>query len=59
LGEFDFFDKSMHMARDGLHDLFESWVITGPKSIYNGICQIVFGEVEHVISYQFGVCVKS
>jgi hypothetical protein len=39
------------MARDGLYDLLESWVITGPKSIYNGICQIVFGEIEHVISY--------
>jgi hypothetical protein len=48
----------MCMARDGLYDLLESWVITGPKSIYNGICQIVFGEIEHVISYQYGLYVR-
>jgi hypothetical protein len=45
----------MYVTRDGLHDLLEAWVFTSSKSIYYGICQIVFGEIEHVISYQFGV----
>ena len=48
----------MCMARDSLHDLLESWVITSAESVYYGICQIVFSEIEHVISYQYGVYVR-
>ena len=45
----------MYVTCDGLYDLLESRVFTGSKSVYYGICQIVFGEIEHVFSYQFGV----
>jgi hypothetical protein len=47
------------MARNGLHDLLESWVFTRSESVYYGIREIVFREIEHVISYQLGVYLRS
>jgi hypothetical protein len=59
LGELYFFNERVHMARNGLHDLLESWVFTGSESVYYGIREIVFREIEHVISYQLGVYLRS